>query len=627
MVITAYNSEDKYYKSVKGGLKAGESVRFRIIVPRSFGANSARLSLKEDSQGEYLSKGMYWAGMYGDEHEVWDIETQIPDSGLYWYHFDISSPWGETRLCKTADFTGAFSPFGAEITDWQITVCTSDFTTPDWLKGGVIYQIFPDRFYNSGEKKENVPSDRVLRTDTENQPYWRPDEEGKVLNNDYFGGDLRGIEKKLPYLSELGVTCIYLNPIFEAHSNHRYNTADYTRIDPLLGTEADFVSLCKSAHKRGIKIILDGVFSHTGDDSVYFNRYRRYGDGGAYNSKESPYFKWYKFQHYPDEYTSWWGFDTLPEVTEECEDYLEFITGENGVVVKWLKLGADGWRLDVADELPDVFIDAVRRAVKRTDPNALLLGEVWEDATNKFSYGQRRKFLLGEQFDSVMNYPFANAVLDFARYGVAEDFMKSVMSIVGNYPKQALDVMMNHIGTHDTERAITRIVGESCEYRDRQWQSEHYLSPEQKEKGICLMKLAATLQFMLPGVPSVYYGDEIAMQGYKDPFNRAYFEWADTQCGLREYYVALGKLRRDNECLKDGELESVSAALGCVAFSRCGKKESLLVIANRNENGITYKLPRNWYDAENALNGEKYGESVFVDGMSAVVLKKRTELS
>lgn len=627
MGITAYNSEDKYYKTVKGALRAGESVKFRIIVPRSFGANSARLSFRADAQGEYISKGMYWAGMYGDGHEVWDIETQIPDAGLYWYHFEISSPWGDTRLCKTADFSGAFSPFGAEITDWQLTVYKADFTTPEWLKGGVIYQIFPDRFYNSGAKKENVPSDRVIRTDTENQPYWRPDENGKVLNNDYFGGDLRGIEEKLPYLSELGVTCIYLNPVFEAHSNHRYNTADYSKIDPLLGTCEDFVSLCKSAHRLGIRIILDGVFSHTGDDSLYFNRYKRYGDGGAYNSKESPYFKWYKFQNYPDEYTSWWGFDTLPEVTEECEDYLEFITGENGIAAKWLKLGADGWRLDVADELPDVFIDAIRRAVKRAKPDALLLGEVWEDATNKFSYGQRRKFLLGDQFDSVMNYPFANAVLDFARYGVAEDFMKSVMSIVGNYPKQALDVMMNHIGTHDTERALTRIAGESCEYRDRQWQSEHFLSEEQRKKGIRLMKLAATLQFMLPGVPSIYYGDEIAMQGYKDPFNRAYFEWENTSCGLRSYYVSLGKLRRENECLKDGEFEPVSAALGCVAFARCGKKENLLVIANRNENGITYNLPQNWHNAKNAFDAREYGESVFVEGMSAAVLKKSTDLS
>ena len=626
MGITVFNSEDKYYKSKKGAVETGETVKFRIIFPRSFGANSARFSLRGDSQENYESKGMYWAGVYGDSHEVWDIEAQIYTAGLYWYHFDISSPWGETKLCKSSDFTGVFSSLTAETSDWQLTVCSSDFKTPDWLKGGIIYQIFPDRFYNSGEKKKNIPSDRILRADTENQPYWRPNKNGKVLNNDYFGGDLKGIEEKLPYLSELGVTCIYLNPIFEAHSNHRYNTADYTKIDPLLGTEKDFASLCEAAHKKDIKIILDGVFSHTGDDSVYFNKQHRYGDGGAYNSKHSPYFKWYKFEHYPDKYASWWGFDTLPEVTEECEDYLEFITGENGIIAKWLKLGADGWRLDVADELPDVFLDKVRLAVKKAKPEALLLGEVWEDATNKFSYGQRRKFLLGEQFDSVMNYPFANAVLDFARYGVAEDFMKSVMSIIGNYPKQALDVMMNHIGTHDTERAITRIVGESCEYRDRQWQSEHFLSPEQKEKGIRLMKMASVLQFMLPGVPSIYYGDEISMQGYKDPFNRAYFEWDNTKCELHAHYVRLGKLRKENECLKDGEFNPVSAALGCVAFERRGKKESLLIIANRNENGITYNLPQSWHNSERLFSGYNCGESVFIDGTSAVVLK-RTELS
>lgn len=623
METVPFNSRDSFYKSRFGAVRAGGSIKFRIVVSRSFMANGATLEMRKDSDEHFTQYTMYWAGMYSDDSEIWDVEIPVGEEGLYWYHFNVYSPWGQCSIYNDGNGKGIVNTAGGEHLLWQQTVYSADFETPDWIKGGIIYQIFPDRFNNSGVAKKNVPSDRILRTDTQNLPYWRPNSEGKVLNNDYFGGDLKGIEQKLPYLEELGVSCIYLNPIFEAHSNHRYNTADYSKIDPLLGTEKDFVRLCKEAHKRDIKIILDGVFSHTGDDSIYFNKYRRYGDGGAYNDSSSPYYHWFNFEEYPDKYRSWWGFETLPEVNEESEEYLRFITGENGILRKWIRLGADGWRLDVADELPDVFIDAVRTAVKAEKPEAFLLGEVWEDATNKFSYGQRRRFLLGEQFDSVMNYPFANAVLDFARYGVAEDFEKRIMSIVENYPAPALNVMMNHIGTHDTERAITKIVGESCEFTEREWQERHNtLSDERYNQGIRLMKLAATLQYMLPGVPSVYYGDEIGMQGYKDPFNRGYFNWESINEELLSYYKKLSLIRESNECLKEGEIRFVSAVLGCVAFERNGEKSALLVIANKNEEEINYNLPPHWHCSKELTNNISIAQSVRIPGMSAVILKR-----
>lgn len=623
MDIVPFNSRDSYYKSKFGAVKSGEKIKFRIVISRSFNINGATLAMRRDSEADFTQYGMYWAGMYSDNSEIWDVEITAPEEDLYWYHFNLYSPWGLCTLYNDGNGKGIIDAERTEHLEWQLTVYSRNFETPDWIKGGIIYQIFPDRFYNSGKAKKNVPTDRILRSDVENLPFWRPNEEGKVLNNDYFGGDLKGIEKKLPYLEELGVTCIYLNPIFEAHSNHRYNTADYTKIDPLLGDEKDFVSLCKAAHKRGIKIILDGVFSHTGDDSVYFNKYCRYGNGGAYNDENSPYRKWFNFEEYPEKYRSWWGFETLPEVNEESEEYLEFMTGENGIVRKWLRLGADGWRLDVADELPDVFIDSVRKAVKAENPDAFMLGEVWEDATNKFSYGQRRRFLLGNQFDSVMNYPFANAVLDFTRYGVAEDFEKGIMTIVENYPAPAVNVLMNHIGTHDTERAITKIAGESCEFTEREWQEKHNILPKDKyEKGIRLMKLAASLQYMLPGVPSVYYGDEVGMQGYKDPFNRAYFTWDNINEELNSYYKKLGIIRESNECLKEGEIRFVSATLGCVAFERNGQKSALLIIANRNEEDIIYNLPTQWHCAKELTNNITVTQSIEVPKMSAVIIKR-----
>ena len=618
MGFIPYNSRDLFFKDKFGSVSAGEEIHLRLCMPRSFCCSKAIFMLRRDD-GHYEERDMLWAGMADDNTEIWDIHTTIETEGLYWYHFDYISSYGRSSILQTEGGIGDFVGAPTARKDWQLTVTERDFTTPDWLKGGIIYQIFPDRFYNSGAKKENVPEDRILRTDWGNEPEWRPTPEGKVLNNDFFGGDLKGIGEKLPYLKDLGVTCIYLNPIFESHSNHRYDTADYGKIDPLLGTEEDFKKLCKDAKKQGIHIILDGVFSHTGDDSVYFNRKGRYNTLGAYNSPESPYYKWYKFTNYPDKYQSWWGFVTLPEVIEEGEEYRNFINGKGGIIEKWLKAGADGFRLDVADELPDIFIDELRARLKETKPDALLMGEVWEDATTKHSYGSRRRYLLGSQFDSVMNYPFANAILDFCRSGKAESFMSTVMQIVENYPKQCLDVMMNHIGTHDTERAITKIAGESCEYRDRQWQSCHSLG-DKYEKGIGLLKCAVALQYTLPGVPSVYYGDEAGLEGYKDPFNRGCYPWGNENRELIDFYKTMGKIRKENSVFQKGYFSPVSSMLGCVAYRRHDENGNVMVIVNRNEHSISYRLP---YDFENsfALYGAnpENGE-VFIDGCSFVIL-------
>ncbi len=615
-----YNSRYEYHKSVFGAIETDREVVFRIVLPRDFCCHHARLVMKKDGDSAEKYIDMQWECMQGDSEEWWRVSYRTEISGLYEYHFEYDTPWGTSRIYHVGDGIGKLRSDGD---GWQLTVYDKAFKTPDWLKGGVIYQIFPDRFAFSGEEKMNVPDDRVFRTDREGEPYWRPDENGKVLNNDYFGGDLKGIEQKLGYLKGLGVTCIYLNPIFEAHSNHRYDTADYTKIDPLLGDEADFISLCKSAEKEGIKIILDGVFSHTGCDSKYFNEYGRYDTVGAYQSKTSKYFNWYKFKNWPDDYLSWWGIKLLPEVVEENADFIEYIAGENGIARKWLRLGASGWRLDVADELPDAFLDSFRRAVKAQNPDALIMGEVWEDASNKCSYGERRRYLLGEQLDSVMNYPFAGAVIDFVRMASAELFASRVQTILENYPKPVLDVLMNHISTHDTVRAITALAGESCEYRDRYWQSTHCLSGEDYRKGVSLMKMATAIQFTLPGVPSIYYGDEAGQEGYKDPFNRYCYQWDNANEELLAWYKKLGEIRHSNECFKDGGLEILSSVAGCVAYSRKCDGNAILVIANSNPHAITYYVKDEWSDSEDLL-GNSYVRGTLVDigAKSTVILKK-----
>jgi len=616
-----YNSRLEYHKSIFGAVKTDQTVTFRIILPRDFCCHAAKLVIKKAEADEYDYINMQWDCMEGVVEEWWKVNFTAEKAALYKYHFEYDTSWGTSRIYHAGNGLAAIKGDGE---DWQLTVYDKDFHTPEWLRGGIIYQIFPDRFASSGTKKQNVPSDRVLRTDRDGDPYWIPTAEGKVLNNDYFGGDLNGIEQKLGYLKSLGVTCIYLNPIFEAQSNHRYDTANYEKIDSMLGTEKDFKSLCESAKKLGIRIMLDGVFSHTGDDSRYFNRYSRYDSLGAYQSKESPYYGWYKFNKWPDDYESWWGIEILPEVNEDNSDFIEYITGKNGIARKWLKLGASGWRLDVADELPDEFLDEFRKAVKEEKADGLVLGEVWEDASNKSSYGKLRRYLLGKQLDSVMNYPFAGAVIDFIRDANAELFASRVMSIVENYPKEVLDVLMNHLSTHDTMRAITALAGESCAYRDRKWQSTHSLDEKEYHYGMKLLMAASAMQFALPGVPTIYYGDEAGMQGYKDPFNRRCYPWGKENGELVEWYKKLGKIRNENRVFKDGRFEILSAVAGCVAFSRKNDDEAILVISNSNPHPITYYVKSEWCDAHDLLgNGKVAANMVDIEEKSTVILKRK----
>lgn len=589
-----FNSRKIEYKDKIRAIATNEKVKLRIIVPRSMKCCGATLCVvKENESPAYYS--MFWAGMCGDDNEYWELHFFATTPGLYWYHFELDTPWGRSFVRNVGRGVGDFAP---DASDFQQTVYDKNFKTPDWLKGGIIYQIFPDRFYSSGTEKHGVRPSRVMRR-WGDEPFWREEQMNGIWNNDYFGGDLKGIEEKLLYLANLGVTCIYLNPIFEANSNHRYDTADYEKIDPLLGTEDDLKSLCKMAREQyGISIILDGVFSHTGCDSKYFNIYSNYDDVGAYNSKESPYYPWYKFINWPDEYHSWWGIKLLPEVIEETPEYREYICGKNGILRKWLKCGISGWRLDVADELPDVFLDDLRRAVKDENSDAVIIGEVWEDATTKLAYGERRRYLLGEQLDSVMNYPFADAVLNFVKFANADAFIDSVMSIIEKYPPQVTNVLMNHIGTHDTERAITRLAGENCEGYGRHWQHEHNkLSDYDYYRGVSMMKIASLIQYTLPGVPSLYYGDEIGMQGMKDPFNRACMDWYEPNTELHRWYKRLGEIRRGCKAFERGSFVPIYCSYKTVAYLRSGDNNEVLVAVNLDENAVDINVGNRWDNA------------------------------
>lgn len=568
-----FDSRNPLYKSHIGATKEDENILFRLLLHKDAQCFDAFLVIQKD--GEETREIHLSPKEWLEEYQFFDCTISLSE-GLYWYSFRYTSAHGDFEVTKTESSLGIVSSGGKK---WQQTVYKGDFKTPDWLAGGIIYQIFPDRFYCSGEEKKNVPNDRFIREDKTCQPEHRQNIGACSLGNDYYCGDLKGIRQKLPYLKDLGVSCIYLNPIFEAHSNHRYNTADYMKIDPLLGDEKDFSSLCKCAKEMGIAVILDGVFSHTGDDSIYFDRLGRYGTDGAFNNPNSPYRNWYSFGNYECGYAAWWDVPSLPEVNENNPQFTEFITGKEGVLRHWIRLGASGWRLDVADELPDEFLDNIRSAIKEEDENAFLLGEVWEDASNKVSYGKRRRFLSGRQLDSVMNYPFANAVIDFVCTGCAEKLNQTVLDITENYPPQVTRLLMNHIGTHDTARVITTIAKYGTYWGDREWQSCQTISADEYTKAKALLKQAAVIQFTLPGVPSVYYGDEVGMCGFGDPFCRGYHLWEKGDGDLLNFYKNLGKIRQC-DAFKEGDYIPLSTQDGHIVFLRQSETSKALIAVN-----------------------------------------------
>lgn len=613
-----YNSRKGYHKSPFGAVAAGSAVAFSVILPLDFQARCVRLVVEHDTTGERECLALEWERQEGPCEGWWSGRYTPREAGLLFYHFEYETPHGCEYIYHAGKGIGKITK---KCASWQLSVYSPAFTTPDWLKGGVIYQIFPDRFFNSATPKLNVPPDRTLRKDWGAPPQWEPDTGGNINSYDFFGGDLNGIAQKLPLLVELGVTCIYLNPIFEAHSNHRYDTADYLKIDPLLGSENDFKSLCALAGENGIRVVLDGVFSHTGADSVYFNKNRRYPLKGASNTMDSPYYPWYKFNRWPDDYTSWWGIDMLPEIKEDEPGFVEFIAGENGVARKWLKAGASGWRLDVADELPDEFLDAFRRAVKAENPQAFILGEVWEDASNKCSYGKRRPYLHGGQLDSVMNYPFSTALMAYMQTGQAQALNDTVLDILENYPPPATHTLMNHIGTHDTVRAVTMLAGGLLDTNAGNDRAMLKLDTRQRIQGLALMKLISAVQFTLPGVPCIYYGDEAGLEGGRDPYNRGCYPWGHEDADLLLHYKLLGKIRKLCPALIDGDFKPIVSHGGCLAFERNAQGNSVLTIANRGEKAIDFPLNDKWRQAEILLGHQSFdGCNIKIQANEAVIL-------
>lgn len=580
MYIYPYDSFDCACKTPFGAVRAGKTVSFSIMLSDFTLPYLCELLLYRVD--EFDAPIRYSMGI--DHSSVgynrYRCDVKLPqEPHLYFYCFAVTTAEGVSHIKRIDSHYGDFSENG-EL--WQLSAYDPEFHAPDFLSHGIVYQIFPDRFCNSGERKMGVPEDRKLHENWREMPDFRPNEKGVITNSDYFGGDLKGIMKKLDYLAELSVSLIYLNPIFEAHSSHRYNVADYFNVDPLLGTNEDFRELCAAARERGIGIILDGVFSHTGSDSVYFNKEGRYPKGGAFDDPESDYRDWYKFEQYPQKYHSWWGFETLPEIIEETPSFLDFVCGEGGVIRYWMRMGAQGFRLDVADELPDVILDRLREAVKAENVDGILIGEVWEDASNKVAYSQRRRYLLGAQLDSVMNYPYMNAVLRFMRYGDSNALYHGILTVLENYPLPSVRLLLNSLSTHDTPRALTFLGGDEFTGEDREWQYAHNaMSPETLAHGKRLLLLAYTILYFLPGKPCLYYGDEAGLYGWRDPFNRTTYPWEEEDKALRAAFIKLGRIYRRNPFLNSAKFSPIISMGDIFCFARPSEEATVAVAVNR----------------------------------------------
>lgn len=601
------------FRSPFGAVYCNEPVTLRLKVQETELPVSVILRLWQEGRGEEKIP-MQYAGD-SENGRLYQGEIQAPSEPcLVWYYFIIQLD-GKLYYYgnKPDNLGGTGQLYEGEPPSYQITVYKKEAATPDWFKGAVMYQIFPDRFYKEPAEGQvlSAPKGSVIHAHWDNTPYYiRDADTGKIVSYDFFGGNLQGVIAKLPYLKELGISVIYFNPIFASSSNHRYDTGDYKTVDAMLGSNQTFSRLCDKAREHGIAVILDGVFSHTGSDSIYFNREGNYPGLGAFQSANSPYYSWYRFKDYPHSYEAWWGIDTMPNVEENEPSYIDYIIeGKDSVIKQWLQLGAKGWRLDVADELPDSFIKKIYKTMKETDPDSVLIGEVWEDASNKKSYGKLREYLQGDELDSVMNYPFRKIVLEFI-LGVidAPAVHRLFMSLAENYPCQNFYAMMNLIGSHDVARILT-LLGEAPspgELTSAQ-QAVYRLPAGKRELAVKRLKVLALWQMTFPGVPCIYYGDEAGVEGYKDPFNRRTYPWGQENKELLAWYKKVISLRNGYDIFKTGEWVSLPVhdrvygyirriSNGKNVFDQNGRDNTAMILLNSSaDQVITVKIPvRKW---------------------------------
>lgn len=564
-----HDSHKSEYRFPFGAVKVGENISLRV------GLNKNALvyiyltyfnGRKEDLIMKLLDSS--------DDIFLFNIDVETNDSiGIINYYFKVVYEGHIIYYGNNQDSLGGIgSTYDRDPIPYQITVY-NERKVPDWYKEGIIYQIFVDRFNNGNENGRIITPKKnsFIYATWEDDPMYVKDKNGDIAKWDFFGGNLRGVINKLDYIKSIGVSIIYMNPIFEAVSCHKYDTSDYEIIDKMFGSNEDFKELCEEAKKLGIRVILDGVFSHTGSDSKYFNKYGSHPDLGAYQSKESKYYEWYKFNEYPNNYDCWWGFDNQPNTDELNTGYSDYIIkNEDSIIAKWIKLGASGWRLDVADELPDKFISMIKEKMLSVDSESVLIGEVWEDASNKVSYSSRREYFFGKELDSVTNYPLRDIIIQLLMGNIeVKYFIRRLMSLYENYPRENFYSGMNLLGNHDTERIFTML-----------------------DENMNLLKAAIVMQMTLPGVPLIYYGDEAGLTGGKDPQNRKPYPWNNINEEIFKIYKTLGNLRKNDDIFTKGEFKIIDKFEEVLIYERIYRERKIIIIINPKNRDFKYEVDK-----------------------------------
>ena len=602
--ISITKTVDGTDRSSSGAFCISDTLKITLAVPHSMALVDPSMVICRDGQEDMTLLPFYEGIKDGSNVFTFTLNLEKmcgdEDSGLFYYEFRFVQSYNTlyTSSINNVDFYLSEHPSRR----FLLLVYEKDFTTPEKYYGTTMYHIFVDRFAKS-DKKLPVRDDAVFREDWDTGiPEFAPYPGAPLKNNQFFGGSLYGVIEKLDYLESLSVNCIYLSPIFKAYSNHKYDTGDYSQIDEMFGGRDAFDTLIKECKKRGINVILDGVFNHTGDDSLYFNRYGKYPSLGAYQSEKSPYSDWYRFMRFPNQYECWWGIEILPRLSHQSKACKNYFVGKGGICEKYINEGTGGWRLDVADELSDAFLDGLRMAVKSADKDALIIGEVWENAAEKVAYGARRRYLRGKQLDSVMNYPLKNGIIDYVRSGNINMLYNTVTEIYSTYPRCVCDCLMNLLGTHDTERILTVLGGKSSEGLSNAELSTLRMNDDERRYAISLLKIASALQYTLYGFPSVFYGDEAGLEGYRDPFCRMPYPWGNECKELVEHYKELGKLRKKYEAYNGGEFKVTVHDGGLFAFVREKNGQKLMTLTNRASFEINHDIGAKWCDA---ITGEK----------------------
>ncbi len=599
--------------------KLSDKMEITLCISEKITVQSVDMILYNDCSAEETAFPINYLG-FSQGYNSFLVELDLlnmckpNNDGLFYYCFKINTEDKSLYVSSVNNVDFVITEDAYNVSKFRLLVYEDGFKTPDWAKDAVMYHIFVDRFRKTAHDIP-VKEDAILNDDWyDGIPKFAPYPGAPLDNNEFFGGNLYGVAEKLDYLKSLGVNCIYLSPIFKAYSNHKYDTGDYMRIDEMFGGEDAFAFLINKAKSRGIHIILDGVFNHTGNDSKYFNAYGKYDTVGAYQDENSPYHNWYFFKEFPNGYDSWWGIEILPKLNNRNPETVNYLLGREGVVRKYLKEGISGWRLDVADELPHEFLSRLRTEAKDERSDALIIGEVWENAADKIAYNKRRKYFSGFQLDSVMNYPIKNGIVDFMKTGDCTHFYNTVTEIYASYPDESCAVLMNLLGTHDTERILTALVATNDELcLSNPEKAEFRLDSDRLQKAINLLKIASTIQFTLPGMPCIFYGDEAGVEGMGDPFCRSPYPWGKENKELVEHYRKLGELKRTHNCFKGTDIEFVKADGSLCIYKRGSGDDKAFVCVNMSESSEMLQI----------ANGKEviFGKLQVVDGKNYIHAK------